>query len=570
MATHYFRTGLEKYEQANDIVNTAFLQQNLWPFRWHLALCLLLMVLESGAVLFVPWLGGSIVGGLFAQTEFSIGLLASGLIALLFIQSGLQVLQRRVLQRTIERLTAQLRIKVYDHLQRLPLSWLEDQRRGDLLSLVSREVDVLGEFVTGSVLGILPQSIVLAGSFALMLKIDPILTVPVILGVPGFYLFMKLFGRHIRPLAGELRHAYAAWISLADENLSVLQAVKAYTREELEKHRITTRVSHYRALQERMAAYQSLLGPAIKFTASAAVVLIIWLAGSKVSQGQMGPAELVSFLLYAGLLTRPVASFADLWGQFQQARGALRHMNIVLGMTPEVSGGAPLPSPINGALRFENVSFRHAGRPQLLSGVSFDISAGETVAIIGKNGAGKSTLVDLLMRFRTPDAGKIYLDGQEISSLELSGYRQAIALVPQRVALIDGTIAENILFGLPSAARDQVEQAAREAEAWPFISELPEGLDTIIGEAGIRLSGGQRQRVVLARALLKKPAILILDEPTAMFDPEGEASFVETARRALAGRTVVLITHRPASLELADRILRLDGGRIEVEQGGAK
>ncbi|SDK67481.1 ABC transporter ATP-binding protein [Aliiruegeria lutimaris] len=524
------------------------------------------MLVESGAVLFVPWLGGLIIGGLFTQDDVSIGLLAGGLIGLLFLQSSLQILQRRVLQRTVERLTAGLRIGIYDHLQRLPLPWLEDQRRGELLSLMTREVDVLSEFVTGSLLGIVPQLIVLTGSLALMLTIDPILTIPIVLGVPAFYIFMKIFGRNIRPLAGQIRDAYATWVSLADENLSILPVIKAYTRETIEAQRIKTSVLRHRDLQERMIAYQSLLGPIVNFIAAASVVLILWLAGGKVAEGEMGAGELVSFLLYAGLLTRPVARFADLWGQFQHARGALRHMTIVLAMSPEARQGDPLPKEVKGNLCFESIRFRYAGRPELLRDVSFEITAGQTVAILGRNGAGKSTLVDLLLRFRTPDEGTIRLDGRDISTVELSAYRQTIALVPQRVALIDGTISDNIRLGLPDATRDQVEHAAREAEAWAFISELREGLDTKIGEAGIRLSGGQRQRVALARALLKKPAILVLDEPTAMFDPESEARFVETARKALAGSTVILITHRPASLALADRVLNLRGGKIDEDR----
>lgn len=538
------------------------LGDKLWPFRWPLALCLALMLTESAALLVVPWLGGHIVGGLVSSAQLPLGGLAVGLIGLFALRAGLQIAQRRVLAKTAEELTASLRIELYDHLLRRPLPWLDDRRRGDLLSLITREVDVLSEFATGAVLGIFPKFILLAGAIVLMLRIDPILTLPIVLGVPVFYVLLKLLGRNIRPLAGQIRDAYAQSVSLAEEDLSILQAIKADTREGLEAKRYSDIVLRYRDLQDHMIGHQSLLGPLVQLVAATAVILVLWLAGGKVTDGAMTPAEMISFVLYAGLLTRPVAGLADIWGQFQHARGALKHMDEVLAIRPEAQGGRSLKD-VTGALRFEEVRFGYRGRPPLLTGISFDIAAGETVAITGANGAGKTTLMDLLLRFREPDNGRILLDGENISELDLATYRRQIALVPQRVALVDGTIADNIRFSRPEATRVQIETAAREAEAWGFIGELPDGLDTLIGERGIRLSGGQRQRVALARALLKKPAILVLDEPTAMFDPEGEARFVETARTALKGRTVILITHRPASLVLADRILRLHRGALD-------
>lgn len=539
----------------------AFLRAHLWPHRWVLLVCLGLMLIESGIVLVVPWLGGRIAGALLSTSGIPIQGLALGLIGLFACQAALQVLQRRVLQGTAEQVTARLRVALYDHLQRLPLPWLDERRHGDLLSLLTREVDVLSSFSTTVLLGILPKLIVLLGAVLLMLQIDLILTVPVILGVPTFFILLKLIGRNIRPLGAELRDAYAQTVSIAGENMTVLQAIKSYTREELETAKYRVSVDDYLQKTRQMIAHQSLLGPIIQFSAAAAVVLVLWFAGGQLSQGTMSPAELVSFLMYAALLTRPVAGFGDLWGQIQHAKGALRHLGEVLGTEPEGNAGRPIRGPVKGAIRFEEVVFRFPGRPPLLTDVSFDIAAGETVAITGENGAGKTTLTDLLMRFRTPDSGRILLDGTDIAQLDLAHYRSNIALVPQRVVLVDGTIADNIRFGRPDATRAQIETAAREAEAWAFISQLPDGLDTVIGERGIRLSGGQRQRVALARALVRKPAILILDEPTAMFDPEGEARFVEIARKALAGRTVILITHRPASLVLADRIISLEMGR---------
>ena len=539
-----------------------FLWNSVWPYRWPLLLCLALMMFESGMVLIVPWLGGQIAGGLLSDTGVSLSTLALGLITVFAVQAAIQVVQRRVLQGTTERVHAGLRVELYDHLQRLPLPWLDDRRQGDMLSLLTREVDVLAHFITNVLLGVVPKLIVLTGAIVLMLKIDAALTIPVILGVPAFFILLKILGRNIRPLANEIREAYAHSVSVAGENLHILQAIKSYVREDLESDRFRSSVWNYLDKSQKMIAYQSLLGPITQFTAAAAVVLVLWLASGKVSQGTMSSAELVSFLLYSALLTRPVSAIGDLWGQVQHARGALRHMDEVLGTAQEVQKGSPPHDPIKGALQFVNVEFSFPGRPALLKDVSFEISAGETMAITGENGSGKTTLTDLLMRFRALDAGKILLDGQDIASLDLAAYRHAIALVPQRVALIDGTIEDNIRFGCPDATLERIETAVREADAWGFVAKLNDGLQTLIGERGLRLSGGQRQRIALARALLKKPAILILDEPTAMFDPEGEERFVELARKSLKGRTVILITHRPASLVLADHIVEVRDGKI--------
>ena len=550
----------------------AFLRPRIWPFRWQLAVCLVLMLAESLAVLVMPWLAGRIAEDILGRPGLPFGWLAGGLIGLLALQAGLRILQARVLQRTSERLTASLRIDLYDHVQRLPQPWLDDRRRGDLLSLLTYEVDDLADFVTSVLLGILPQLLVLAGAVVVMLRLDPVLAVPVVLGVPAFFVTVKLIGRHIRPLAGQIRDSYSETVSMVEENLTVLPAIKSYAREDLETGRLRAHVAHYLGLVDRMIRHQSLLGPLVQFLAASAIVLILWLAGRQVSEGTMSAGELVAFLLYAGLLTRPVAGLAEVWGEYQHARGALEHMGRVLAIPPEVPGGL-IPQTVRGAIRFDDLRFRYPGRPPLLSGVTIAIEAGETVAITGVNGAGKTTLIELVMRIRQPDGGRILLDDNDVADLDLPTLRRQIALVPQREALVDGTIADNILFGRPDATRAEVETAAREAEAADFIAALPQGLDTRIGEGGVRLSGGQRQRIALARALLKKPAVLILDEPTAMFDPAAEARFVETARSALAGRTVILITHRPASLVLADRVLRLDDGilsEVPAPEGPAR
>ena len=533
-----------------------------WPFRRALALSLGLMLLETAAALTVPWLGGLFASGVLSAGTFSIGTISLGLLGLLGLRFLLQGMREVVLASTAQGIRAKLRTDLYDHVQALPLSFFHARRQGDLLALLTYEVERLGAFITGTLLNILPMALTLVGALVLMMRINPLLALPVMFCIPVFFLAMKIIGRKLRPLAVDLREAYAGSVAIAEENLSMLPAIKSFTREDEESERHASQVDLVRRLGVRMARIEAFLGPAMQFLAAGAVVLLLWVAGDQVLGGDMAPGNLVAFLLYAALLTRPVSGLANIWGQTQLARGTLARLGDVFGEEAEPFTGGIDPGVVRGAIAFEGIAFSYAGRSAALQDVSLDIQAGETIALTGENGAGKTTLVDLLLRFHIPDRGRITLDSVDIQTLSLSGLRSQIGVVPQQVLLFNGTVRANIRYGKPDASDDAIERAARIAQAESFIADLPEGYETVVGDKGVRLSGGQRQRIALARAILKDPAVLILDEPTAMFDPVGEQGFVEQAREAFAGRTVILITHRPASLALADRIITLDAGRI--------
>jgi ATP-binding cassette subfamily B protein len=528
------------------------------PYRATLTAGMVLMLVESGVTLLVPWLGGRLADGMLNgrdATTLTIPILL-GLLCVFALQAVLKFANSFLLSRGAERILADLRIRVYDHLQALPLAFYHQHRRGEILALLTNDVPRLSGFISGTLLSVIPLLLILAGAVLLMFRIDAHLAGVVVVLIPLFYLLLKILGRKLRPMASQIQEAHAGALAVAEENMDMLPAIKSFTRERYESERYRQQVDRILRLSTEERRIAAALGPALQFLAAAGIVVVLWMMSEQMQN--RSPADMVSFLLYAALLTRPVSALADVYGQTRQARGALERLRQVLTESPEPFRhiGHELP-PVRGDIEFRDVGYAYPGRPPVLQHFNLHVQAGETVAITGENGAGKSTLAHLLMRLHEPDNGKIFIDGMDIADASLTSLRRQIGVVPQHVLLFNGSVRDNVGYGRDEAEAATIERAAQLARAHDFILELPEGYDTLIGDQGVRLSGGQRQRLALARALLKNPPILILDEATAMFDPEGEKEFIEHCRDTLRERTVLLITHRPASLALADRVVRL-------------
>ncbi|WP_330702101.1 ABC transporter ATP-binding protein [Novosphingobium resinovorum] len=516
----------------------------------------------SAATLAIPALAGGLAGRLVEVGSAGTAPMVAVLVLAILASTALSAAIRIVSGDTAARILADLRTRLYAHLQRLPIAWHVAHRQGDVLALMTSEVAHLGNFLTGTLVGVPPLLLTAGGAALLMLRIDPALALVVPALVPLYFVLLKLVGRRLREFGRREQDAEAHVLALAEDNLGAIAAIKSFAREDVEDIRYRRRVEAARRISTRLNRLEALVEPAGALIAAFAALALLLLMGDHLHRGLMSTRELFSFLFYAVLLTRPVGALTETWGQIQVTRGTLARMARVLAEQPEPghareeNADRALP-PVQGAIRFEQVDFAYPGRAPVLQGFDLTVRPGEKVAILGENGAGKTTLVALLLRFYDCRSGRITIDGHDVAGVDVASLRRQIALVPQRPELLSATVLRNIAFGRPGASRAEIEEAARRADAIDFITALPQGFDTEIGDRGVRLSGGQGQRIALARALLKDAPIVVLDEATSMYDPQGEERFIETCTRILEGRTVLIITHRPASVALADRVIRL-------------
>ena len=555
-------------------MNISFLMRWTRQFSSHLALIGSLGLLGSIATLALPWLAArlaaGIVGDATIDVEHTLILLGISLIAMTVTTILVSILS----EAASGRILASLRQEAYAHVLAMPVSFHDSNRDGDLLALMSYEVQNLSAFLT-STLAQLPAMLITAiGAVVLLFAIDPTMALIVPVLVPLFYIGIKLLGRRLRVFGQQVREAEVDVLWMAESDLEMVSAIKAFAVEDEPRSRYFAAIEKARKLRLEQTRVTAFIAPMVALIAALASIAILVIGSAGIADGTKSPSELFAFLLYAALLTRPVGSLASTYGSYQVARGTLARLQSVFALSPEpgyVKSHTLSQTP--ASIAFDHVSFAYPGRPQVLKDFSLAIRRGEIIALTGANGVGKSTLINLLLRFYDPDSGRIMIDGSDISDLNVKHLRRHFGYVPQRPLLLNASIIDNIAFGSPAPDVQAIEKAARLAQAWDFITRLPRGLETQIGDDGVRLSGGQRQRIALARALFRDPPIYIFDEATSMYDLEGEAAFVESCIQSLAGRTVIIITHRPASLALAHRIIDLSpcglspGDRSEGERG---
>jgi subfamily B ATP-binding cassette protein MsbA len=542
------------------------------PYWKLLALAGVILTINSIAGLALPMVVRFVVdSALVAQSLFLLNRVTMLLLGLFALQAVLGFGQAYLLGWTGERVVANLRTTLYAHLQAMPLRFFANTRIGELLSRLGNDVTTIQNAVTDTLLSLLSNTIMLIGGIVIIFAMAWRLTLVMLAVVPLAVVGMIILGRLVRRLSKQVQDALADTSATAEETLNGIRIVKSFAREPYEVNRYGEGVERLFRISVERVRLNAILGPIIGLIAFSAIALVLWFGSREVIAGRLTPGQLISFLLYTMMVASPIASFTGLYSQFQRALGASERVFELLDTPPEMQDDPDaivLPR-IHGEVCFENVSFDYGdvdAAREVLREIQLSVAPGQVTALVGPSGAGKTTLVNLVPRFYDPTEGRITVDGHDVRGLKMSSLREQIGIVPQETALFSGSVFDNIRYGKLDATREQVEEAARAANAHDFITELPNGYDTLVGERGVKLSGGQRQRVAIARALLKNPRILILDEATSSLDSESEQAVQEALERLMADRTTFVIAHRLSTITNADWIVVLDGGRI-VEQG---
>jgi ATP-binding cassette subfamily B protein len=466
-----------------------------------------------------------------------------------------------------ERITADLRAAVYHHITTLSPSFFEVTRTGEVLSRLTADTTLIKTVIGSSASIALRNAFMFVGSAAMLVYTSATLSLLAALTLPAVVLPMIIFGRMVRRLARASQDRIADTSAHAAETIQAMQTVQSFTHEAEDRRQFVDAVeASFDAARARIWARSGMTAIAIVLVFSG-VVGILWLGAQDVLQGTMTAGTLGQFVLYAVLCATSIGALSEVWGEVQLAAGATERLVEILAVEADIK--APenplsLPVPAHGEVRFEAVSFAYPSRPGIsaLDGVTLDVAAGETVALVGASGAGKSTMFQLLSRFYDPQGGRILIDGVDVKMVEPQAVRGALSVVPQETVIFAKSVLENIRFGRPEASREEVIAAAEAAQADEFVTRLPDGYDTQLGERGVTLSGGQRQRLAIARAILRNAPILLLDEATSALDAESETLVQKALGHLMVGRTTLVIAHRLATVLKADRIIVLEAGEI--------
>ncbi len=567
-----------KYEVPKKKITLPGLQK-LWqlyryikPYKLEYGLGLLFLLGSSSASLVFPKLLGKLVDlgnqGKLAQEINKITLI---LIAVLVAQSVFSYFRIFFFVRVTEHTLADLRQSTFNHLIRLPMKFFQGHRVGELNSRISADIALLQDALTSTLAEFLRQLIIIIGGVSLMMVTSFKLTLFMLLIVPVIMILVVFFGKYIRKLSKQAQSQVADSNTIVEETLQGIQSVKSFTNEFFEMLRYRDKTHEIAATGIKNG---KLRGAFTSFTIIGlfgAMVAVIWKGSSLLATGELATGELFSFVIYSMFIGGTIGGMADVFARVQKFIGATEELLEIFDEPVENVEDMESILPehlLHGSIQFENLSFSYPSRVemQVLNDITVHIRPDSLVALVGPSGAGKSTLVSLLFRLYEPTSGRILFDGRDSSTLPLSALRAQMAIVPQDIFLFGGTIGENIAYGKPGASLEMLIDAAQKANAWEFISQFPEGFNTLVGERGTQLSGGQRQRIAIARAVLKNPRILILDEATSSLDSESERLVQDALEKLMKGRTSIVIAHRLSTIRQADDILVIENGRV-VEQG---
>jgi len=526
------------------------------------------LVLSSLTTLVFPMLIGELLDAATNSTLEKINQLGLILIIVFLVNAVFSYFRIYLFAVVAQKTLALLRQTTYNHLIKLPMPFFSSRRVGELNSRISADISLLQETFTSTLAQFVRQVITIVGGITLLTIISPRLTIFMLALIPVVAIVARLFGTYIRKLSKKAQTIVAESNTIVEETLQAIASVKAFANEAYEILRYKKKTDEVIEVSLKGARWRGLFVSFTIFALFGSIICVIWYGVYLINQGAgLSTGDLLKFVLYSVFIGGSISGVADLYTDIQRSIGATENLLDILDENPESLSldNSGQPGFFSGEVVFEEVSFSYPSRKDMmvLKDISFHARKGEKVALVGPSGAGKTTISSLLVRFYDPTGGRIMIDGKDAREYDLTGLRSNMAIVPQEVLLFGGTIRENIAYGKPGAVEEEILQAAEQANAIEFISKFPEGLETLVGERGVQLSGGQRQRIAIARAILKNPAILILDEATSSLDSENERLVQEALEKLMAGRTSFVIAHRLSTIHNSDKIIVIDQGEVK-------
>ncbi|WP_299824252.1 ABC transporter transmembrane domain-containing protein [uncultured Pontibacter sp.] len=545
------------------------------PYKYKFIIGLTFLVFSSLTFMAFPYLVGKLfdssTGSATGLTD-DINIIAIGLFLVILAQGIFSFFRVYFFAQVSENAVADIRRDLYSKFVQLPISFYEKRRVGEITSRITTDVAQVQDAMSITLAELFRQTTTLIVGIIIIMWTSIKLSLFMLATFPVLVALALVFGRKIKSLSKKTQDELANTNVIVEETLQAINTVKAFTNEMFEVNRYRTTLSKAVKTAISTAYYRGAFISFIIVGLFGGIILVIWYGATLVANGDIQQGDLVSFVLYTAFIGASVGGLGDLYGKVQSALGATERILEILQEEEEPTDKSLKALSqirrLHGDINYSHVAFSYPTRTdiQVLRNIDFTVKAGEKVALVGPSGAGKSTIIQLLMRFYDVTGGGITVDGKDIRNIDLTTLRANIGVVPQEVLLFGGSIRENIAYGRPEATEEEIIDAARKANAYDFIMAFPEGLDTLVGERGIKLSGGQRQRVAIARAILKNPAILILDEATSSLDSESEHLVQLAMDELMKGRTTIVIAHRLATIRKVDKILVIDGGTI-VEEG---
>ena len=539
------------------------------PYMHRLMMAILCTVMASACNLYLPWIIKDVVDKVLVQKDtFMLYVIAISIVVIFIIRGLFFYGQSYLMSWVGQKVVIDIRGEIFRKLQRLSLAFYDKNKTGTIMSYVTNDVAALQTAMVEKAVELVTEGLVLIGSIVAMLWLDWKLTLFTFCTFPVVLWFMDYFGKKIRKNGGEIQECTAELTSVLQETVSSARVIKSFVREDYEIDRFDNQNKENFYANMKNIKLNALLTPTVEFVAAVGVTIVMWYGGRSVIDGDITAGALVAFLVYAVNIANPIKRLTKVAASIQKALAAGDRVFGILDLPEaikEIPNAKVLP-PVNGKVEFDNVKFSYNPQEEVLDGLSFTVNPGEVIAIVGPSGAGKSTIASLLPRFYDVTGSDIRIDGYSIKDVTLDSLRGQVGIVPQETMLFNGSVYDNILYGRLDATPDEVKAAAKAANADEFISQLPQGYATMLGDRGVNISGGQRQRISIARAILKNPRILILDEATSALDTESERVVQDALDRLMIGRTSFVIAHRLSTIKNADKILVLEHGAL-VEAG---